>query len=94
MLAAQTIRATVRGRVQGVGFRLYVLRAATALSVTGYVRNAERPDTVEVVVCGEATPVQDLVAAIKAGPPGARVDTVTIERIEAVGSYTDFTVRY
>src|SRR5262249_60821609 len=41
-------RYVVRGRVQGVGYRYFVLRQAEALGVAGYARN--KPDgTVEIV---------------------------------------------
>ena len=46
--ADQRLNAIVYGRVQGVGFRFFVLRQALALGLTGGVRNLEGGGTVEV----------------------------------------------
>jgi acylphosphatase len=71
-------RLIVRGRVQGVGFRAFVVQQARALGLSGWVRN--RADgSVEVFAVGDA--VDALVAACARGPVGARVETV--ERHEA-----------
>ena len=64
---------TVEGRVQGVGFRYAVARAATGRGVAGWVRN--RPDgTVEAVFEGEPEAVESLVRLCREGPRGAEVD--------------------
>jgi acylphosphatase len=69
------IRLVVRGRVQGVGFRAFVVAKAGALGLSGWVRN--RADgSVEVLAAGEAAAVEALVAACARGPVGARVDAV------------------
>jgi acylphosphatase len=68
-------RYVVRGRVQGVGFRYFALRAAESLGVSGFARNL--PDgTVEVL--GEAgEPVlADFEAQLRAGPGFAQVEDV------------------
>ena len=66
---------TVVGKVQGVGFRAFAHEAATRLGVTGWVAN--RADgSVVVEVVGAAAGVVELVAALRAGPPGSRVDDV------------------
>jgi acylphosphatase len=71
-------RVTVQGRVQGVGFRFAVARAARSRDVAGWVRN--RPDgTVEAVFEGESEAVESLVRACREGPGGAEV-----ERAEAL----------
>lgn len=48
---ADARRLTVRGRVQGVGFRAWTVREAKALGLDGWVRN-RRDGTVEVLACG------------------------------------------
>lgn len=67
--------AIVRGRVQGVGFRWYVQRCARAAGITGYAKNLA-DGTVEVVMCGDSTAVEELKVAIQQGPPSSRVDAV------------------
>ncbi|HEY2825579.1 MAG TPA: acylphosphatase [Gemmatimonadales bacterium] len=65
----------VSGRVQGVGFRWHVARAAQSLGVTGWVANL--PDgRVEVVAQGEPTALAGLELAIKKGPKTAIVESV------------------
>jgi acylphosphatase len=68
-------RLTVRGRVQGVGFRWFVVRAAESRGVAGWVAN--RPDgTVEMVLEGEPEAVESVQRLVRDGPRGARVDGI------------------
>ena len=68
---------TVQGRVQGVGFRYAIARAAQSRGVAGWVRN--RPDgTVEAVFEGEPEAVESLVGLCRAGPRGAEVDRTDV----------------
>ena len=69
------MRLTVAGRVQGVGFRVFVARAARARGLRGWVRN-RRDGTVEALVAGTSEAVAALLAAVRSGPPGSRVDSV------------------
>lgn len=72
----ETLRAVVRGRVQGVGFRVATVRQAHALAVCGWVRNV--PDgTVEVLMQGEPDAIDRLLSWLHSGPPAARVADVT-----------------
>jgi acylphosphatase len=64
-----------RGRVQGVGFRAFVEDMALLRGISGWVRN-RRDGAVEAVFAGEGAVVADMIAACRAGPPSARVDTV------------------
>jgi acylphosphatase len=65
----------VRGIVQGVGFRWFVMREARRLRVRGYADNL--PDGgVEVVAQGDANSLQVLLQGLQRGPRGARVDRV------------------
>jgi acylphosphatase len=67
----------VHGRVQGVGFRYSVERAARARGVAGWVRN--RPDgSVEAVFEGDADAVDALLRLAGEGPRGAAVERVEV----------------
>ena len=81
----------VHGRVQGVGYRYFVLRAAEALGLAGWACNL--PDgSVEVVAEGSEAALGSLEARLREGPSLARVSDV--ERVAAapVGA-RHFTIR-
>jgi acylphosphatase len=78
--AVGAFRYRVRGRVQGVGFRWFVMRAAGRLGLEGYVRNL--PDgTVEVVARGTREAMDELDQVLGCGPAMARVDGVEKQAI-------------
>jgi acylphosphatase len=84
-------RVVVRGHVQGVFFRETTRRRAQALGVAGWVAN--KPDgSVEAVLEGEREPVEAVVAFVREGPRGARVDWVDVVSEEPEG-LTGFAVR-
>lgn len=81
-------RVVVEGRVQGVGFRYAVERAARSRGVAGWVRN--RPDgTVEAVFEGEPEAVESLVRLCREGPRGAEGDRADVveERVEGLRGF-------
>lgn len=65
----------VKGRVQGVGFRWFVHREASAIGLHGWVRNTDDGE-VEVVAAGEAEDLAELKEALRKGSRGSRVDAV------------------
>lgn len=65
-------RVTIRGRVQGVGYRWWLVDEASRLGLCGWVRN-RRDGTVEAVIAGPAETVAELLLRCEAGPPAARV---------------------
>lgn len=70
-----SIHFEIRGRVQGVGFRWFVLEMARALQLSGWVSN--RADgNVELAAAGDAAALEQLTKAVGKGPPGARVEEV------------------
>ena len=70
------VRVEVRGLVQGVGFRWFAREAARRLGLAGWVRN--RPDgAVEVAASGPDDSIQTFLDALRRGPSGARVDTLS-----------------
>jgi len=89
---AERLTAVVRGRVQGVGFRWFVVRSAEVLGLTGWVRNLE-DRSVEVVAEGPSATLDQLTLALSEGPPGARVESIDQRRDPATGSFERFRVR-
>ncbi len=68
-------RLRIAGKVQGVGYRVWMVRTAVALGVSGWVRN--RGDgTVEALVYGDTPSVEELLRACRRGPPGAVVSLI------------------
>jgi acylphosphatase len=65
----------VCGHVQGVGFRWWARQQARALEITGEVRNLE-DGRVRVEAAGSEERLEAFAAALRSGPPGARVDEV------------------
>jgi acylphosphatase len=77
-------RFTVRGRVQGVGFRWYVRERAALEGLAGWVRNAG-DGSVETEVEGEREAVDRFERALRHGPAGSRVDGVDVVEVTAEG---------
>jgi acylphosphatase len=84
--------ATVRGRVQGVGFRITVERVAEGLGLTGWVSN-ERGGRLHCVAEGSETALETLRRALHEGPSGARVDRVDETWSAATGEFDRFSIR-
>ena len=88
----ERLEATIRGRVQGVGFRYFVVRQALELGLVGWVANA--PDgRVRSVAEGSPAALDAFEAALNVGPMGAIVDTVDVVRMPATGTFDRFAVR-
>jgi acylphosphatase len=85
-----TRRLVVTGRVQGVGYRLFLTREAHAAGVTGWVRN-RRDGTVEAMVQGSADAVERVIARARVGPSAGRVADLRVE--PAVGDFEGFVTR-
>ncbi len=88
------VRAVVRGRVQGIGFREYVLTRARFLGLSGYVRNLPDGRSVEVVAEGARPDLEQLLDYLREGPRISRVDDVDAEWREATGAYDGFSVGF
>ena len=80
----------VRGRVQGVGFRYFVERAAAELNLTGYTRNLD-DGRVEVYATGLRSKLAELSQRLWTGPRFA--DVRGVEEQEApVQKYSSFRI--
>jgi acylphosphatase len=89
-MIARTVR--VSGRVQGVGFRWSAREEARGLGVHGWVRNT--PDGgVEAHVQGSPEAVDRMVAWLRHGPAGSRVEEVEVVDAGVVGEAASFEIR-
>lgn len=71
----KSVKWLLSGRVQGVGFRWFVLKRANELGILGWARNL--PDgRVEVVGEAEQPDLDRFEQSLKQGPTFARVDDV------------------
>jgi len=71
----KTLHLFITGRVQGVGFRDWLVRKATKLRLTGWVRNVGT-DTVETVVSGKDDAVDACTQLCWHGPSMASVSHI------------------
>lgn len=72
---SRTVKSRIRGQVQGVGFRAWVVREASRRGIRGWVRN--RSDgSVEALFSGPNEDVIDMMMACYLGPPGSKVSEV------------------
>ena len=76
-MARRTVRLRITGRVQGVGFRDWMIGRARGLKLDGWVRNSS-DGSVEALVAGEAALIDTMVAACQSGPRAARVLEVSV----------------
>ena len=86
------LEVTVRGIVQGVGYRWFAVREAQVRGLTGWVAN-ERDGSVRVVAEGPPGAIAGYRAALEAGPGGAIVDGVSAVEMPATGGFADFSIR-
>lgn len=86
------LHVVVEGRVQGVGFRYFVVDQASRLGVTGWVRN-RWDGSVEVTAEGELSKLNKLLAALYQGPRGSYVSGVNVQWHPASGDFGGFQVR-
>ena len=76
-MSLHVVHLTLRGRVQGVGYRAWCAREAGARGLLGWVRN-RRSGAVEAVLAGSPDVVAAMVEACRSGPLGARVDDLLL----------------
>jgi acylphosphatase len=84
--------ATVMGRVQGVGFRYFILTEAMDLGLDGWVANTAE-GAVRCVAEGPRDVLQALLERLREGPAAARVERVSEAWMPATGTLGPFRVR-
>ncbi|MGB9860352.1 MAG: acylphosphatase [Moorellaceae bacterium] len=84
-------RFSVRGRVQGVGYRYFALNQAVRLGLNGWVRNCY-DGTVEGVVEGPQEKVREFLSLCRQGPRWAQVESMEVSYEEPQGE-KDFKIK-
>jgi acylphosphatase len=81
-----SFRYIVRGRVQGVGYRYFVMREAAALGVSGFARNL--PDGTVEVIAEAADDVLELFEdRLRQGPSFASVKELDRSEVATRGDH-------
>ena len=89
--AVVRLDAVARGRVQGVGYRVFALREAMALDLAGFVAN-QSDGSVRVVAEGPRRDLETLVGRLEDGPPSGWVDAVLVRWEPARGIAPGFRI--
>lgn len=89
----ERLHCVIRGDVQGVGFRYFLVREAHALGLRGWVRNRE-DGTVEFVAEGARPELEKLLEAARRGPSNARVSGAQIDWSSASGGLQPFDLTF
>ena len=84
------LSARVVGRVQGVGFRWWVVQEADELGLTGWVMNHVDERSIELVAEGSMPALDRLEQRLHDGPQGAWVERVEVTRGPASGEFRRF----
>ncbi|MDQ0301024.1 acylphosphatase [Ancylobacter polymorphus] len=94
MSTVTATRLFVRGRVQGVGYRAWLARAAGKQGLSGWVRNRQ-DGSVEALILAPSDTLAAFVALCRVGPAAAHVTEVATEdaTIPASDAEAGFTVR-
>jgi acylphosphatase len=82
----------VSGRVQGVGFRAFVLESGTIFGLVGWVHNLGY-EQVETVAEGPRELLQRFTQVVKTGPRASRIEDARVEWEAPTGEFQRFEVR-
>jgi len=85
------LEAKVYGTVQGVYFRQYTVHEARRLGLRGWVANQD-DKTVKIVAEGQEKSLQEMARFLLRGSPGAKVNHVKVDWLEATNEFTEFTI--
>jgi acylphosphatase len=87
----ERLEAVVHGHVQGVGYRIFVVRRARRLGLAGWVAN-EPAGRVRCVAEGQRAELESLLQDLRDGPPGAWVERVDATWSTATRGFSGFDV--
>lgn len=79
----KAVRLRITGKVQGVWYRGWAVREASALGLDGWVRNRQ-DGSVEALAVGDPEAVARFIRLCRKGPPAARVEDVEISPAQGI----------
>jgi len=83
----------VSGRVQGVGYRYFVVQKATEMGITGWVKNSVDGGVI-IVAQGIEEELKTFIDFLYIGPSLARVDRILTNKMQVVAVFDNFNVKY
>jgi acylphosphatase len=83
----------IKGRVQGVGYRAFVVRTAGVFGLDGWVRNLS-DRSVEAVFEGDRPSIEAAIKRLYEGSPAALVSSIDINWTDNPEGLSNFDVRY
>ena len=86
-----TVNMKITGKVQGVGFRYFVLRQAQELSINGWVSNKSNGD-VEALAQGAKEGLDHFITKVEQGPAFSRVEDVSLNWVNEAEQYFGFEI--
>ena len=87
------VKVTVKGFVQGVGYRYFAVREANNIGLRGYVRNLHNGN-VEAVAEGEKDEIDNFIMRLQKGPSFSNVSEVEVEWEDYKGEFNKFDIRF
>ena len=88
----ERLEIVIRGRVQGVGFRMFAGRSAAVRGLVGWVAN-ESDGSVRCVAEGPRSDLEAFARDLAEGPPGSLVDRAETSWSPATGGFDRFALR-
>ena len=85
------IKMTVKGMVQGVGFRYYCYRTALQLGINGYAKNLYNGD-VEIEAEGGVSEMNEFIKQVQIGPKFSKINSTSVIRMPFEGNYKEFSI--
>jgi len=86
-----TVKMKITGKVQGVGFRYFVMRQAQKLSIKGWVSNNSNGN-VEALAQGEKEGLDHFIVKVKQGPTFSSVEDVSLNWRNKAEQYSGFEI--
>lgn len=87
------VHGSIRGRVQGVGFRYFTQQVAAELGIVGWVKNAY-DGSVEFLAQGTDEEIEAFLRNLSRGPASASVQDMRVRESSITRDYTSFNIRF
>ncbi len=88
----KTYRISIKGIVQGVGFRVFTKNIADVMNIEGYVKN-ESDGSVSALANLNDDEREKFLKELRVGPPSSKVESIDIEEI-ASQPFESFDIRH